>query len=977
MPLSPRNSRIALLSVALVTLRTRTAAAAEPPPLSVSRLTESLSPTLVLSGGGGGLLELPTLAAHVRVNGSNVRPDCRQRPRRSYGTDEFGVFRQDSVRCTVGKEAVVAVEYAVRLYNMSASDDGLAIFELALPNGAQGLGHPFVRAQLAPVQFAPWPALHVRPGGPLARPDMACLCVGGDKAHLYAYRGTVTGGGVLNMTGPVWPGPHQQAHSGTHHCASLSGGPATVLWRNDDDTMLTMIASPADQFRLNFHRVANVTAGAGGGDAAWTFGVSGDVDIVPAGFRQRSAFFVSRTAGPTAVWDRFGALLRNATATRRRVSEDVFASAVTVFTDNGAGQYGPAWPSNATPPKYNGTGGGAFGRYQWEKLGSAALSAVARQVNATGVAPRGIQLDDWFYPFNRSGGFAMLCGTDWVPPETAFPGGLGGLSQLVGVPLMLYLPAVCGPDGGVWGTPIAGAKYTWDDTGCKPNLDGGCGWLLPVAKDSERFFGHLFDYAVNLSRPRQYAGREREQSGGAWMPPMVREAWRDTSFAAYETDFFWGLMSSMRQIRTVAGAGEVWLQGLNAAAEARNISVQLCGANGADLLASLGKNSLTQARSSIDYALSFDIPDRTLNGLHNWAAADSAWLFWAVGIAPSKDNFWTEPGIPPGYQQDSDRVGKDAELNAIAALCSTGAVGIGDWNRGRSNATLLHRLAASNGLLLKPDRPLVPLNSMLHGLLNINSTTTAAQWLAGGRLWGTHASCATQDPTLAPELATKPTRRLSGHAYVTAAETMAVPAALASLAQVFVQWSVVAVDLPAPTTITASTDLYPPPRTTHLLMRLANWKPCRDGADAVESKCVAIVKASDAMTLSTRAPDALGCSAGTCNHSSTLLHLWEANTVEPAVALLGDLTRFIPLSGYRFRLGSNRRTLIVVGSPRERVVVTFLVLHARNNSMLQDGGSWVVRVRTADVGPSGSRMLNTGGPCIQYNTIQYNTRFTY
>ena len=97
------------------------------------------------------------------------------------------------------------VIFAVRTYS-STPGDTLLIFELTLPDGANGLGHLLDRAQLAPVQFAPWPTVLVQRGGPLARPGMACLCAGGDKAHLYAYPGTTSGGGVLNMTGPVWPG---------------------------------------------------------------------------------------------------------------------------------------------------------------------------------------------------------------------------------------------------------------------------------------------------------------------------------------------------------------------------------------------------------------------------------------------------------------------------------------------------------------------------------------------------------------------------------------------------------------------------------------------------------------------------------------------------------------------------------------------------------------------------------------------------
>ena len=99
--------------------------------------------------------------------------------------------------------------------------------------------------QLSPPQLAPWPAFRVDGGGPLARQGMGVTCTGGDKAHLYAYRGNnEAGGGVLNMSGPVWPGPGQQARSGTHHCASLSGGPATVIWDLPSGEDLAMIAAP-------------------------------------------------------------------------------------------------------------------------------------------------------------------------------------------------------------------------------------------------------------------------------------------------------------------------------------------------------------------------------------------------------------------------------------------------------------------------------------------------------------------------------------------------------------------------------------------------------------------------------------------------------------------------------------------------------------------------------------------------------------
>ena len=49
-------------------------------------------------------------------------------------------------------------------------------------------------------------------------------------------------------------------------------------------------------------------------------------------------------------------------------------------------------------------------------------------------------------------------------------------------------------------------------------------------------------------------------------------------------------------------------------------------------------------------------------------------------IAPSKDNFWSSFRDLKQYQgsQDSGRNGKDAQLHALAALLSTGPVGLGD-----------------------------------------------------------------------------------------------------------------------------------------------------------------------------------------------------------------------------------------------------------------------------------------------------------
>ena len=76
----------------------------------------------------------------------------------------------------------------------------------------------------------------------------------------------------------------------------------------------------------------------------------------------------------------------------------------------------------------------------------------------------------------------------------------------------------------------------------------------------------------------------------------------------------------------------------------------------------------------------------------------------------------------------------------------------------------------------------------------------------------------------------------------------------------------------------------------------------------------------------------------------------------PAAAqsvLLGDLSAFVSLSGYRLRLlaenaGGDPR-LVVVGMPSEHVTLTFLVREGPS--------SWVVRTREVVVGPSGRSVV--------------------
>lgn len=596
----------------------------------------------------------------------------------------------------------------------------------------------------------------------------------------------------------------------------------------------------------------------------WGFGVSGDVTSVPPGFTQ-DTLLVHSSLGPTAAWDEWGSSIRKAYNTTKKADEDVFLTSLTIWTDNGAATLGPAWHADTgtKPPPYTKLGPNvSFMNWNWSMVSTEVLGNVADGVRATGVAPRGTQLDCWWYPVDTVN-HPFWCVSDWVLPEEFYPSGTGGVRKRMGVPLMLYGPALCLDN--VWNQ---GGKYTWASGTRSQNF------LLPVAEQSEMFWGDMFDYGAAMAAKSVDPGAE---AWPTWAPPMVKAAWKGTNLAAYETDFYHNIVTSTPQLRQQYGAGEMFLDGIHRACEARNMTAQLCAGNPPSFLEALTMPTVTNARASIDYDWDGDPGagaaknggPRSNNGAHNWAAPDNGWVFWASRIAPSKDNFWSSNRdlSSYGYGKDSGRNGMDAELHAINALLLTGPVGLGDTCIGTdcmTNKTLVTRLARADGTLLRPDKPLAPLDVQFASLLGNANGTRAMPGLCtpaqeaqgptakcGARLWQTHSTVAVEDASRAPELATAPTRRLVSHSGVDATAQATVPAALAdNTGKYLLQYLVVSVDQPDHFMVQMS-DLYPLPISSggSIPAKVAFIRPatiegetkCTAGKDAMASGCVSIV----------------------------------------------------------------------------------------------------------------------------------------
>jgi len=532
------------------------------------------------------------------------------------------------------------------------------------------------------------------------------------------------------------------------------------------------------------------------------------------------------------------------------------------------------------------------------------------------------------------------CGLDWQLPPAFYPRGTAGLRERMAVPLMLYFPAVC-----VGTSVFSGKGYTWTDTADK-------GWLLPVASDSERFFSELFDYGIKLATLPPSASPQKEVWPGVWVPPAVQAGWAGTVVAAYETDFFWNMMANAPSMRTEYGAGETFLRSMDSAAAARNMTVQLCAGNAPELLKSLTLPTMTQARASIDYA--WDTPPKEMASPHNWAAADPGWIFWATKMGLSKDNFWTTRGAflnELGYGPDGKN-GYDPELHAIIAVL-TGVVGIGDWVN-MTNGTLVRRLARADGIILKPDRPLAPLDRMFSKQAGAASPLTCGAG-GGARVYGTHSTVAPED-LASPELTKLPTRRLVSHTGMDSALHRTVPAALAAISQHLLQWLVVGVDVSCSFVLNKG-DVYPAVggNTAVLYRSFHGSSNCRDGADASASGCITRAATPHLFDMDTRSQSVASCVApNECEHAVSLWQLWAEPGPEALVLPLGELSAYVSLSGHRFRLreppGTSAHTanlsLVAVGSPAEVVDFTYL-------ERSSEASPWTVRVTKVTVSATG------------------------
>ncbi len=180
---------------------------------------------------------------------------------------------------------------------------------------------------------------------------------------------------------------------------------------------------------------------------------------------------------------------------------------------------------------------------------------------------------------------------------------------------------------------------------------------------------------------------------------MIIRSARERGIVVYEQDWLdtqWKIIPYLRQHLEV---GENWLDWMSKYARKYGLTIQYCMANPGFFLQAVKYPNITQVRTSGDYLAG--APKE-----YWWKPFfTSSMLAWACGIYPWKDTYLSSPG---------QRVIRDEKYNfeeTLISILSAGLVGPGD-KIGYINKPLLMKTCRKDGLLLKPDKPALPIDLM-------------------------------------------------------------------------------------------------------------------------------------------------------------------------------------------------------------------------------------------------------------------------
>ena len=293
------------------------------------------------------------------------------------------------------------------------------------------------------------------------------------------------------------------------------------------------------------------------------------------------------------------------------------------------------------------------------------LTDVKKYHDSLGVPFGHWQFDSWFYPkdsdVEKGGGGGAV--TNWTALDSVFPSGIPSMVQnnLNGMPMIMH--------NRQW-SPVS--DYIAN------NEPKGMEWLssngAAVPKDPFVFFEWFF----------------QQQDG--WGLMMYEQDWLSKEY---------DLITFMTQNITLA---DDWLYGMVHGVAVSGRTEQFCMPYAYDILvAGALTETVTNARATNDY---FHASNH-----RNWAIGATSLFYSALEILPFKDGFYSSNLLQPGGQEDGPETDPDRET--LMAVLSTAQVGPMD-GLGYLNASRILRTCRSDGMILKPDRPIVLADACFH-----------------------------------------------------------------------------------------------------------------------------------------------------------------------------------------------------------------------------------------------------------------------
>ena len=176
-----------------------------------------------------------------------------------------------------------------------------------------------------------------------------------------------------------------------------------------------------------------------------------------------------------------------------------------------------------------------------------------------------------------------------------------------------------------------------------------------------------------------------ESTGGA--APAEQRFWDDFlggraawGLRVYEQDWLWNEYNQyVPAFLTSVSRGRTWLQQMASGAEKSGLSIQYCMPHIRHVLQSVEFPVVTQARASDDYKPGEDT--------EQWRIGGQSLLFSALGLAPSKDGFWST-SVQPGNPYGDGSTEPTPRLQAAVLTLSRGPVAVAD-GIGYSDADLI------------------------------------------------------------------------------------------------------------------------------------------------------------------------------------------------------------------------------------------------------------------------------------------------